>query len=86
MATKFIVVGEPIVPTQKTTFELALQLNNKKGSYDFRPAENDPENYKYVELIATEFGPDMMDLMFAYDSPDNRWLGVLYLGKWNRGN
>ena len=86
MATKFIVVGEPVVPTQKTTFELVLYLNVLNRCYSFSLAENKPENFKYVELIAMHFGPSNLDLMFAYDDPSRRDHAVLYLGRWNGGN
>lgn len=43
-----------------------------------------PEEYEYIELICLNYC-DNYDLMFAYDEPDNRGNGALYIGHWNDG-
>ena len=40
--------------------------------------------YEYVELICPKYN-GVHDVMFAYDHPDDRATGCLYLGYWNEG-
>ena len=45
-----------------------------------------PRAYAYIELICKNYSTeDTWDLMFAYDDPENRKAGVLYVGHWNDG-
>ena len=41
-------------------------------------------NFNYMELISLGYGTDF-DLIFAYNSNNDRAAGVLYKGKWNDG-
>jgi hypothetical protein len=43
-----------------------------------------PDAYDYVELICPKYN-GRHDIMFAYDHPDDRATGCLYLGYWNEG-
>jgi hypothetical protein len=44
-----------------------------------------PPEFKFIELICMDYYSVGVDLMFAYDNPDNRQAGFLILGKWNDG-
>jgi hypothetical protein len=45
-----------------------------------------PSHWKYIELICKEYqGIKTLDLMFAYDDPNKRAMGTLFLGQWNDG-
>lgn len=78
--TKTIVLGSPIESTtKKIKFTHSLQ---NSGSWSI--ASTPASTYKYVELISLGYGSDF-DIMFAYDSTNNREDGVLYKGKWNDG-
>lgn len=43
-----------------------------------------PRDYRFVELIAKSF-TGSQDLMFAYNDPQARGDGSLFLGNWNGG-
>jgi hypothetical protein len=43
-----------------------------------------PREYKFIELIAPKYFSDY-DVMFAYNNPDLRSYGSMYLGFWNDG-
>jgi hypothetical protein len=48
-----------------------------------------PNIYKYLELICKNYAQydelNYFDLIFAYNDPNNRGRGTLYLGHWNDG-
>ena len=44
----------------------------------------EPHRYEHVELICSKYN-GVHDVMFAYDHPDDRSEGCLYLGYWNDG-
>ena len=48
------------------------------------PAENVPSDFNFIELICREYQSGS-DLMFAYDDPNKRENGMLYIGKFNDG-
>lgn len=79
--TTTIVIGEQTKPVQlqKIIFERVLES-------DFACIKTNikPDSYAYIELICLEYNGEK-DLMFAYDNPDDRGGGVLYIGKWNDG-
>lgn len=78
--TKTIVLGSPIeCTTKKIKFTHSLQ-----NSGSWMTASTPASNYKYVELISLGYSSNF-DLMFAYDSTNDRSNGVLYKGKWNDG-
>lgn len=79
--TTTIVIGEQTKPVQlqKIIFERVLES-------DFACIKTNikPDSYAYIELICLEYDGEK-DLMFAYDNPDDRGGGALYIGKWNDG-
>jgi hypothetical protein len=78
--TKTIVLGTPIEHTiNKIKFTHSLQ-----NSGIWCVAAATASMYEYIELISLGYGSDF-DIMFAYDSTNNRADGVLYKGKWNDG-
>jgi len=44
----------------------------------------EPRKYEYIELVCPKYN-GVHDIMFAYDHPDDRATGCLYLGYWNEG-
>lgn len=50
-------------------------------------ATGEPANYKHIELICRDYSGEGYgdDLMFAYNNPNERQYGVLYLGNFNDG-
>jgi hypothetical protein len=81
MSTKVIVIGKSEKKKAKTAIEFqsfldtALQIDF--GAYS-------PSRYKYIELICKDYALGF-DLMFAYDDPNDRSFGVLYIGHFNDG-
>ena len=78
--TKTIVLGSPTESTiKKIKFTHSLQ---NSGSWSI--ASTPASAYEYVELISLGYSSNF-DIMFAYDSNNNRADGVLYKGRWNDG-
>lgn len=79
--TKVIIIGKTPQKTEKPIEFLycwgssnkVMKVNDMAGS-----------DYKFIELICLDYF-DGYDLMFAYDDPEERGNGVLYLGKFNDG-
>jgi hypothetical protein len=79
--TKTIILGTPTEHTiKKIKFTHSLQ-----NSGVWCTAVDDASMYEYVELISLGYDLGDFDIMFAYDSNNNRANGVLYKGKWNDG-
>lgn len=79
--TKVIVLGEETLKKELKPIEFHFALN---GDKTMSKAYDKPTYYKYIELVCKNYSRDF-DLMFAYDNPDRRDSGVLYLGKFNDG-
>jgi|688.fasta_scaffold699562_2 hypothetical protein len=81
MSTKVIVIGKPEKGKTKTAIEfqsfLDTTLQIDFGAYS-------PSSYKYIELICKDYALGF-DLMFAYNDPNGRSCGVLYIGHFNDG-
>ncbi len=81
MSTKVIVIGKPEKGKTKTAIEfqsfLDTTLQIDFGAYS-------PSHYKYIELICKDYALGF-DLMFAYNDPNYRSCGVLYIGHFNDG-
>jgi hypothetical protein len=79
--TKCIVIGEQTTEVKKKPieFEKALNINS-----EFKDTNTTPNKFKNIELICKSYSTSQFgDIMFAYN--DNRYEGILYLGKWNDG-
>jgi hypothetical protein len=82
MKTKCIDLGKeikhrklkPIEFTECLTINKAIQLDNQS-----------PSNFRYIELISRFYSPGEFDIMFAYQRPNFRQSGILFLGHWNDG-
>lgn len=84
MATKTIVIGE--VEEKKQNFIIFVhQINIGFGNNWLSIPKNLPKDYKYIELIKRRKNITYFDLMFAYDDPNKRENGILYLGHWGNG-
>ena len=89
MHTKTIIIGanNSPEPTKKPIqFKKVLGV----GSSDYVVGDSclKPIAYRYVELICKDYTyefSDASDLMFAYDDPNCRHKGILFMGKWNDG-
>jgi hypothetical protein len=81
MSTQVIVIGKPEKRKAKTAIEfqrfLDTSLRIDDGAYS-------PSHYKYIELICKDYALGF-DLMFAYNDPNGRSCGVLYIGHFNDG-
>jgi hypothetical protein len=81
MNTQVIVIGKPEKGKAKTAIEfqsfLNTNLNIDGGAYS-------PSDYKYIELICKDYALGF-DVMFAYNDPNERSFGVLYIGHFNDG-
>ena len=81
MSTQVIVIGKPEKGKAKTAIEFQSFLNSRlkidNGAYS-------PSHYKYIELICKDYALGC-DLMFAYNDPNGRSFGVLYIGHFNDG-
>jgi hypothetical protein len=81
MSTQVIVIGKTEKKKTKTAIEfqsfLDTTLQIDFGAYS-------PSRYKYIELICKDYSLGF-DLMFAYDDPNDRSCGVLYIGRFNDG-
>lgn len=82
MTTKCIVIGK----TPKQNKSKSIQFEKVLLS-DFTISEDtagSPHNFNYIELICINYAKNK-DLMFAYNNPEKRSEGTLYIGKWNDG-
>jgi hypothetical protein len=81
--TKTIVLGAEHPKTEKTKIKFIKVLS---GWYEVEEAYSSgtPDDFNYIELVSKGYA-QVMDLMFAYDDPDKRKDGVLYIGYWNDG-
>jgi len=82
MSTQVIVIGKPEKGKTKTAIEFRSFLNSELKTSD-RGAFS-PSYYKYIELICKNYALGC-DLMFAYNDPNERSFGALYIGHFNDG-
>jgi len=87
---KTIIIGEVAKPQPKLkpiTFSKVLMSAIEINADCTRTwLLQSPNNYKYIELICRSYGyTSDTDLMFAYNNPDERNRGVLFVGSWNDG-
>jgi hypothetical protein len=81
--TKTIIIGEKTKPAPKPK---KIQFIKSLGRVEeFHDAASAPKDWNFIELITQKYSLGEYDLMFAYDYPDKREIGVLYLGYWNDG-
>lgn len=81
MATKCIVIGKAIKQNKSKSIQFEKVL---LGNLMIAETAGLPRNFNYVELICSNYA-NGKDLMFAYNSPEKRSDGTLYIGKWNDG-
>jgi len=88
MATTCIVLGQSPVVKEKNPIVFTRVLEtNKKITLAFR---SEPGHFNYIELICLGYNnkestANKFDLMFAYQHPNEREDGVLFIGQWNDG-
>lgn len=85
--TKTIVLGAERTEVKKYTDIKFVKLLT--GEYNVQHADpkmiaNQPKEWEFIELVSKGYGSDM-DLMFAYDAPEDRAEGFLFIGYWNDG-
>ena len=81
MSTQVIVIGKTEKKKTKTAIEFQSFLNT---SLNIRDAPYSPSHYKYIELICKDYALGY-DLMFAYNDPNERSFGDLFIGRFNDG-
>jgi hypothetical protein len=81
MSTQVIVIGKPEKRKAKTAIEFQSFLNS---SLKIDSNAYSPSHYKYIELICKNYALGF-DLMFAYNDPNYRSCGELYIGYFNDG-
>jgi hypothetical protein len=91
MSTQVTIIGEQQSEKTKTAIEFKCFLNsvNPNGDHILYPATNErplpfPHSYNFIELICRDYTTDS-DLMFAYNDPNDRSAGRLYIGNFNDG-
>ena len=84
--TKTIVIGETRSSKgYKYIKFLSVLPSENHSTLQFSTAVYAPSSaYDYVELVCPKYN-GVHDIMFAYDHPDDRATGCLYLGYWNDG-
>ena len=81
MSTQVIVIGKPEKGKTKTAIEFQSFLNT---NLNINFGAHSPSSYKYIELICKDYALGC-DLMFAYNDPNDRSCGALYIGHFNDG-
>lgn len=91
MKTQVTIIGEQPVKKTKNVIKFHCYLNsvNPNGDNILYPATNErplpfPHSYNFIELICRDYTADS-DLMFAYNDPNDRSAGRLFIGKFNDG-
>lgn len=84
--TKTIIIGPDTDNHNKKPIEFKMKLM-VCGKWSTAYRHDQPQGYKYVELIAPQYThrSNGGDLMFAYNDPKIRTNGVVFLGDWNDG-
>lgn len=80
--TKTIVLGVEPTEKKKTKIEFVKVLTEYHTIKEH--VNTLPKRWNYIELVSKDYG-EGMDLMFAYDDPNKRKDGTLYIGYWNDG-
>lgn len=84
MITKTIIIGQT---DNETPIKKPIEFVHCLGKYDRKILNKSalalPNTWHYIELICKDY--DGMDLMFAYNNPEKRKKGYLYIGYWNDG-
>lgn len=85
MCTQTIVIGQPTSDRKLVPIEFlsAIEVNGRKN-VDVNTDIIQPNQYNYIELICKDYAAGL-DIMFAYDDPNCRDSGALYIGRWNDG-
>ena len=86
MKTKCIVIGEEAPKNEAKGIEFIRQLFHitNKNHLEIVNALDYPNDWQFIELICKNY-VNNVDLMFAYNDPNKRHLGSLYIGRWNDG-
>jgi hypothetical protein len=79
--TKTIILGDA---SNKSIHKDIQFFSSLLTDFAVEATQDKPRQYKYIELICFDYA-EKLDLMFAYDDPNNRSDGVLFVGKWNNG-
>ena len=87
MATKVTIIGKSKIQRDPNYIEFHGTLID--GDEDIEYTEDEeiiakPHDWNYIELICNDYVRGL-DLMFAYDCPEMRHCGNLYLGHFNDG-
>ena len=83
--TKTIVLGEQREQAVKKPIEFySLITVADSDDVDVEPIISKPYEWNYIELVSKNYAPNI-DLLFAYNDPNDRGSGLLIIGRWNDG-
>ena len=83
--TKTIVLGEQREQTVKKPIEFFTLITvADHDEVDYEPIRSKPYEFNYIELVSKNYAPNI-DLLFAYNDPNDRGSGLLIIGRWNDG-
>lgn len=83
--TKTIVLGEQRDLAVMKPIEFFTRLDvADHDDVDVNVACSRPHQWNYIELICKNYSPNL-DLLFAYNDPNDRGEGILFIGRWNDG-
>jgi hypothetical protein len=81
---KTIVIGKPQVETGLKPITVRAYLYTTGESVEHASNIYSALQFNFVELICRNYSKGT-DLMFAYNDPNKRSEGTLYIGEWNDG-
>ena len=86
MATKTIIVGKQSrrCPGKRIPIEFNRYISSNGKVFDVVDGGVLPSQYSHIELLVLDYGRGL-DVMLAYNNPEYRYDGMIYLGKWNDG-
>ena len=93
MKTQVMIIGEQPVKKTKNAIKFQCYLNDVNPDSDnilyhatdeYESPFPFPHSYNFIELICRDYLIGS-DLMFAYNDPNDRSAGRLYIGKFNDG-
>ena len=83
--TKTIVLGEQRdLAVMKPIEFFTLITVADHDEVDYEPIRSKPYELNYIELVSKNYAPNI-DLLFAYNDPNDRGSGLLIIGRWNDG-
>lgn len=84
--TQTIIIGDESEKRKKKLKPITVSyLFHQDFSLAPTTCASESNQWKFLELICRNYDGNGTDLIFAYDYPDQRGDGTLYIGQWNDG-